>query len=59
MSDKGENKYNEFKNKKVIQIGVIGNCNKRKSFLLSKIPEIKLPHGTSIRSEGLSFKYPE
>ena len=38
---------------------VIGNSNKGKSFLLSKISNIKLPSGTSIRTEGLSIKYPE
>lgn len=45
---------------KVLVIGVIGNSNKGKSYLLSKISKIKdLPSGTSIRTEGLSIKYPE
>ena len=38
---------------------MIGNSNKGKSFLLSKISKISLPSGTSIRTEGLSIKYPE
>ena len=57
ISDKGEKKYNEFKNEKVIKIGVIGNINKGKSFILSKISKINLPYG--IRTEGLRIKYPE
>jgi len=51
--------YEKYKNEKVIKIGVIGNSNKGKSFLLSKISKINLPSGTSIRTEGLSIKYPE
>ena len=51
--------YKEIKNSKIIKIGVIGNSNKGKSFILSKISKIELPSGTSIRTEGLSIKYPE
>ena len=59
MSERAEKNYQELKKDKVIRIGVIGNSNKGKSFLLSKISEINLPSGTSIRTEGLSVKYPE
>ena len=59
MKDRGKKNYEKFKNKDVIKIGVIGNANKGKSFLLSKISKMKLPSGTSIRTEGLSIKYPE
>ena len=59
MNDKSKQKYEEFKKKEVIKIGVIGNANKGKSFLLSKISKIELPSGKSIRTEGLSIKYPE
>ena len=52
-------KYDKYKEQKAIKIGVIGNSNKGKSFLLSRISKIKLPSGTSIRTEGLSIKYPE
>ena len=45
--------------KTVLKIGVIGNSNKGKSFLLSKLSKIDLPSGTSITTEGLSIKYPE
>ena len=46
-------------NDKVLKIGIIGNSNKGKSFILSKISKIDLPSGTSISTEGLSIKYPD
>ena len=58
-SKRAQEKYEDFKKDKIIKIGVIGNSNKGKSFLLSKISKIDLPSGTSIRTEGLSIKYPE
>ena len=59
FNEKTKEKYESFKNKKIIKIGIIGNSNKGKSFLLSKISKLPLPSGTSIRTEGLSIKYPE
>ncbi len=59
MNKNGEMRFNEYKNKKALVIGIIGNSNKGKSFLLSKISKIDLPSGTSIRTEGLSIKYPD
>ncbi len=51
--------YESYKNQKLIKIGIIGNSNKGKSFILSKLSKINLPSGTSIRTEGLSIKYPD
>ena len=51
--------YENLKKQKVVKIGLIGNSNKGKSFLLSKISKISIPSGKSIRTEGLSIKYPE
>ena len=45
-------------NQGAIKIGVIGNGNKGKSFLLSKISDIDLPIGDSIKTKGLSIKFP-
>ncbi len=59
MIKEGEENYNKYKNEEILKIGVIGNMNKGKSFLLSKLSKINLPSGTSIRTEGLSVKYPE
>jgi len=58
-SKRAEENYENIKKDKVIKIGIIGNSNKGKSFLLSKISKIALPSGTNIRTEGLSIKYPE
>ena len=58
-SKRAEENYEKIKKDKVLKVGIIGNSNKGKSFLLSKISKITLPSGTSIRTEGLSIKYPE
>ena len=59
MSNKGEENYKKYKGENLLKIGVIGNANKGKSFLLSKISKMKLPSGMSIKTEGLSIKYPD
>ena len=59
MTDKGLGNYKKYHEDKIIKIGIIGNSNKGKSFLLSKISKMNFPSGTSIRTEGLSVKYPE
>ena len=59
MNDKGKENYEIYKNKNILKLGVIGNANKGKSFLLSKIAKMNLPSGTSIKTEGLSIKYPD
>ena len=41
FTKRGLNKYKQYKDKKLITIGVIGNNNKGKSFLLSKLSKIK------------------
>ena len=58
-SKRAEENYENIKKDKVLKVGIIGNSNKGKSFILSKISKITLPSGTSIRTEGLSIKYPE
>ena len=59
MTERGEENFNKYKNIETLKLGVIGNSNKGKSFILSRISRIKLPSGTSIKTEGLSIKYPE
>ena len=59
MNEKGIIQYNKHKNESYLRIGVIGNTNKGKSFLLSKISKIDLASGYSIQTEGLSIKYPD
>ena len=55
----GFSKYEQYKDKDLLKIGVLGNTNKGKSFILSKISKIKLLTGTSIQTKGLSVKYPD
>ena len=43
---------------KAVKIGIMGNSNRRKLFILSKISKINLPSGLSIKTEILSIKYP-
>ena len=59
LSDRFRTHYNNLINSKVLKIGIIGNSNKGKSFILSKLSKIDLPSGTSIKTEGLSIKYPD
>ena len=58
-NESGQANYNKYKGEKIIKIGVIGNANKGKSFILSKISKMNLPSGMSIKTEGLSIKYPD
>ena len=50
---------NNMINDKMLKIGIIGNSNKGKSFILSKLSKFQLPSGMSIKTEGLSIKYPD
>ena len=59
MSKRAEENYENLKKNKIIKIGVIGNSNIGKSFILSKLSKTKLPSGSSIKTIGLSIKYPD
>ena len=59
MTSEGEKKYDEFKNVELIKIGIVGNMNKGKSFILSKLSKILLPSGASINTKGISVIYPK
>ena len=50
--------YKEAKEKEYVSIGVVGNGNRGKSFLLSKISNFKFPTGYSVKTKGISIKYP-
>ena len=45
-----EKNINSFKNKPVLRIGIIGNSNKGKSFILSRISKIELASGYYINT---------
>lgn len=55
----GKEKY--LKNKEISQsvIGVIGNFNKGKSFILQRLSGQNIAQGYSVSTKGLSIKYPE
>ena len=59
FTEDGLKKYNEFKNQSLIKIGILGDDNKSKSFILSKLYPNILPSGASIKTKGLSIKYLE
>lgn len=40
MNERGKKNYEQYKDKKILKIGVIGNANKGKSYILSKISKI-------------------
>ena len=55
-SEEGMNNYNNQKMKDKTVIGIIGNLNVGKTYILSKITGYKLPSG--LRTKGISVKYP-
>ena len=59
MNERSLKNYEEYKSSQLIKIGVIGNSNKGKTFILSKISNLDFPSDPNIRTKGLSVKYPE
>ena len=59
LTEKGKEKYEKKKNNESIVVSVIGNKNKGKSFILSKLSKIIIPDGHNISTKGLSIIYPE
>ena len=55
----GKQNYETMKVEKKLIVGVVGNRNRGKSFLLSKLSNEVLPDGSSIKTEGISIKYPK
>ena len=59
MTKEGEEKYLEYKGSDYIKIGIVGNINRGKTFILSKLSKISFPSGVSINTKGLSIKFPD
>jgi hypothetical protein len=57
--EKSREYYNKAKDIPTIIVGVIGNGNKGKSFLLEKLSEYEIPKGFNVKTEGLSIRYGE
>ena len=49
----------KFKDEQLLKVGILGNGNVGKSFLLSRLFNMKIPSGYSVITEGLSLKYNE
>ena len=49
--------YERSKQNKTIVVGVVGNGNKGKSFLLKKLSNYNIPMGFNVKTEGLSIIY--
>ena len=58
-SEEAIKKVNDLKEKEGIVITAIGNSNQGKSYILSKISDIKIPSGYSISTKGLSIFFPD
>ena len=56
---KGKEEYERKNAMDTIIIGVIGNRNKGKLFILQKLTDYDVPQGFSVVTEGLSVKYGE
>ena len=59
FNDEGLKRYENYKDKELITIGVIGNFQIGKSFILNQISKNKFLTGSSIYTQGLSVKYPD
>ena len=51
--------YDQRTKEELVRIGVVGNGNSGKSFILSKLTNHKVPSGFSIKTKGISLKYPD
>ena len=56
--EKGAKKYEYYKNKSTTVVGMLGYSNAGKSFILSKLTNLKIPDGYAIQTKGISIKYP-
>ena len=56
---KGKENYENKIKKQSIIIGVLGNRNKGKSFILGKLSGYPVPQGFSIKTEGISISFGE
>ena len=59
FSEKGKEKYKELKNENCVIIGVAGNKNRGKSFLLKRISGFEVKSGHLDTTEGISANFPD
>ena len=56
LSDRLKKNYDYFISEKVLKVGIIGNSNKGKSFILSKLSKIERPSGINIKTVYLNIQ---
>jgi hypothetical protein len=59
FGEKGKEKYEKLKNENCVIIGVSGNKNRGKSFLLNKISGFEVKSGHLDTTEGISANFPD
>lgn len=57
-NEKSKKKYEQMKNENCVIVGVAGNKNRGKSFLLGKITDYKVYGGYLDTTEGISINFP-
>ena len=57
-SDIGKKQSERYKKRQTIIYSIIGNKNRGKSYILSKIADRKIPFGYSVTTKGLSISFP-
>ena len=55
--EEGKQKYLNKKKEGTIIVGVIGNGNQGKSFILEKLSGYEIPKGFNVKTEGISIRY--
>jgi len=56
---RGKEEYEKLIKKPMIIVGVVGNRNKGKSFILGKLSNYPVPEGFNIKTEGISVRFGE
>lgn len=57
-SEEGKKRFESYSEETTCVVGVVGNFNKGKSFVLHKLSDYQIPHGYSVQTKGISLKYP-
>ena len=57
-SENGKKQCERYKTKPTVIYSIIGNKNRGKSYILSKIAKRELPYGYSVTTKGLSISFP-
>lgn len=59
FTEEGFKQYQSNKGTKCTVVGIVGNKNKAKSYMLNKLSRIEMPIGHTITTQGISVNYPK